>query len=85
MTLFVTLTRHAAGKPIRVNVAAVAYLDVAGDATNVAFGSGETLRVSETPEEIERRIDAAIAFYSSPPTEAGDPAAVAAKPTRRRP
>jgi hypothetical protein len=53
---FVHLTRYAAGRTFPVNPLAIAYLDVCGDGAVVAFGSGETIRVTETPTEIEQLV-----------------------------
>lgn len=50
---WITLTRYAAKIPVRVNAAAIAFTDATPRGTNVSFGAGETLRVAETPSEIE--------------------------------
>jgi hypothetical protein len=50
--IFVSLTRYAAGRKIPVNSSVIAYLDACEGGANVAFASGETIRVSETPDEI---------------------------------
>lgn len=53
MTHFTWLTRSTSGRRLAVNLASVAYIDRGDDITLIIFAGGETLRVAETPEEIE--------------------------------
>lgn len=53
--MFIDLTRIGGMHVIRVRAEAIAYLDAAASGCNVKLVSGETLRVSESPAEIEVR------------------------------
>ena len=78
MTPFIGLTRAGATREVRVNPAAIAFVDVAGGAgACVTFSGGAQLLVAETPEVIERRIHAAEGLEL-----AVDPAARRGKGTR---
>lgn len=62
--MFITVTHFGSGRPLRVAIAAIAYLDIGPeDSSALRLIGGETLRVIETPAEIEaacsaRRISA---------------------------
>lgn len=53
---FVDVTRHGGMRILRLASTAVAYLDECEGGTSVHLVGGETLRVNEDPDEIERRL-----------------------------
>lgn len=71
MTPFIGLTRAGAAREVRVNPLAIAYVDLAGGAgAAITFSGGAQLLVEETPEQVERRIDAAEALEGPLPEPA---------------
>ena len=72
MILFVTLTRHPAGRPLRVNAPAIAYTDACEGGCMVAFGSGDAIvRVRETQDEVEQRVQEALAEHGASAPKSG--------------
>lgn len=60
--MFIDVTRHGGARVLRLAIAAIAYLDGVEGGCAVHLVGGETLRINEDPEQLERRVDAAIAL-----------------------
>ena len=56
--MFIDVTRFGGTRVLRLAVAAIGYLDEAPEGGVIRLIGGETLRVNETPAEIEGRINA---------------------------
>ena len=57
MRFWIQCTRFATGQPIHINIALVGSMSRSGERTLLAFvgGEGQTIEVSETPEQILER------------------------------
>lgn len=56
--MFIDVTRYGGTRALRLAITAIAYLDACEGGTAMHLLGGETLRVSETPPEIEQLIEA---------------------------
>jgi len=62
--MFITVTRHGGGRPLRLAVGAIAWLDEADAGAVIRLTSGDGLHVAETVAEIEAAIPATAAHVS---------------------
>lgn len=86
--MFIDVTRYGGLRLLRLAVPAIAYLDAVEGGTAVHLIGGETLRVNEDPDALERRVDATLALSSSaiapPPAPTPAPESPVAKPQTGR-
>lgn len=62
--MFIDVTRPG-GRALRLAIAAIGYLDLCDDGGVVRLIGGESLRVEQTPEEVESRIAGAFSAVTA--------------------
>jgi hypothetical protein len=60
--MFIDVTRYGGMRILRLQVAAIAYLDECEGGAAIRLIGGETLRVNEDPQQIEARVDATMSL-----------------------
>ncbi len=68
--MFIDVTRHGGERALRLAVAAIAFLDEAPGGTAIRLIGGDSLRVVDTPAEIETRCMPPRVSAGSPYSEA---------------